>query len=202
MKKRTNFEKLQIITNNYALLWKKSRGYAPDSVADKLDIAMLKWQYELTETLKIWIDKGLSLTDGELILARANIGAVVESWLKFFYCIYYEDYLKNPVYDNKGKIIDPEKLGLEKLKKISTGILWENEDSIKYKWVESVQLKRNAIHSFRYRDIGTPLEFLGDIEYLYQFVKDIVSRFPPIEDFLSECGGIYPDGYIHNVYFD
>ncbi len=46
---------------------------------------MLEWQSELTITLKIWIDKGLTMSTGELILARANLGAVVESWLKFFY---------------------------------------------------------------------------------------------------------------------
>ena len=62
-----------------------SRGIAPDSAADKLDDAMLEWQSELTKTLKIWIDKGLAMTTCELILARANLGAVVESWLKFLY---------------------------------------------------------------------------------------------------------------------
>ena len=79
------YDVLVILTNNAALIWKEARGIAPDSAADKLEDAMLEWQSELTKSLKIWIDKGLTMTTGELILARANLGAVVESCLKFFY---------------------------------------------------------------------------------------------------------------------
>jgi len=94
MAKRDRYDVLVILTNNATLIWKEARGIAPNSVADKLDDAMLEWQSELTKTLKIWIDKGLTMTTGELILACANLGAVVESWLKFFYCIYYENYVR------------------------------------------------------------------------------------------------------------
>lgn len=89
--KRERFDTLCIITNKAALLWKNARGIAPDDVADKMDIAMLNWQSSLTQALKIWIEKGLSMSTGELILARVNLGAVVESWLKFFYCVFYAE---------------------------------------------------------------------------------------------------------------
>ena len=117
--KRSDYEVLQIQTNNMALVWKESRGIAPDSVADKLDDAMLKWMAELTDTLKIWIDKGSAMTDGELILARTNMGALVESWLKFFYCVFYEDYKKKPLTQlKKGKTItvEPNNMKFEDLK--------------------------------------------------------------------------------------
>lgn len=81
MAKRKQYEVLVILTNNAALIWKEVRGTAPDSAADKLDDVMLEWQSELTKTLKIWIDKGLSMTTGELILARANLGAIVNEIL-------------------------------------------------------------------------------------------------------------------------
>lgn len=96
MERKNKYDILKRETGNMAVLWKNSRGIAPDTVADKLDDAMLSWMVELTDTLKIWIDKGIFMTDGELILARTNMGALVESWLKFFYCVYYEDYIKNP----------------------------------------------------------------------------------------------------------
>ena len=105
MSKKNRFDVLDILTNNTALIWKKARGTAADSVADKLDKAMLDWQGDLTRTLRIWIDKGLTMTNGELILARSNLGAVVESWLKFYYCVFYEDYLKNPLTNNRGIMI-------------------------------------------------------------------------------------------------
>jgi len=56
---------------------------------------MLDWMSQLTQCLSIWIDKGLDMTDGELILARTNLGSIVECWLKFFYYVYYDDYQKN-----------------------------------------------------------------------------------------------------------
>lgn len=79
------FKELMNVTNSTMCVWKEySRGYAPDEVADKLDNATLEWISSLTETLDIWLSKGLSLTQGELILARTNMGSLVESWLKFF----------------------------------------------------------------------------------------------------------------------
>ena len=192
----TKFDILKIKTNNTLLLWKDVYGIAPNSTASKLDKAMLVWQKELTDTLEIWIDKGLSMTDGELILAFANLGAVVESWLKFFYCVYYDDYCKNPITykdpkTGKDKMVEPEKAKFDKLKEFSRGKLWTDEKSKAYLWVDAVQHKRNAIHSFRYRDIGTSQGFLNDVDYLYDFVDSIISHLPPLEDYIET----YPVGY-------
>lgn len=162
----------------------------PNSVADKMDNAMLNWITELTETLSIWIHKGIHLTDGELILAKTNLGALTECWLKFFYCVYYEDYLKNPKLNTKGVIVEPNKMSFESLKLFSVGILWEKGDS-NYLWVEKVQHQRNSIHAFNYRNIGTPKEFIDDVEKLYKFVDSLTMRLPPVEDFIET----YPIGY-------
>ena len=199
MARRSSFDILTIQTNNTALIWKDVHGIAPDNAAKKLDIAMLDWQSELTKTLKIWIDKGLDMTVGELILARANLGAVVESWLRFFYCVFYDDYINQPMKNKKGQILEPEKdMRFEDLKKFSTGILWDDERSKDYLWVDSIQKKRNAIHSFTYKDIGTPLDFLLDVDHLCEFVDMILNHLPPVEDYI-EC---YPAGYMQNVYFE
>ena len=199
MARRSDFEVLMIQTKNISLIWKDVHGIASCDVANKLDIAMLDWQYELTESLKIWIDKGLKMTTGELILARANLGAVVESWLRFFYCVFYDDYMKQPKVNKKGHVLEPEKdLRFEDLKTFSTGILWDDENSDDYKWVDSVQKKRNAIHSFTYKDIGTPLDFLHDVCYLCKFVDMILNHLPPVEEYI-EC---YPEGYVLNVYYE
>ena len=187
----TKFDILKIETNNTMLLWKDVYGIAPNSSAKKLYKAMLEWQTELTNTLEIWIDKGLTMTVGELILARANLGAVVEFWLKLFYCIHYEDYRKNPIKTKENKMIEPEKIKFEKLNELSTGILWESFASEEFFWVDTVRYKRNALHSFEYKNIGTAQDFLDDIDYLYEFVDNILSRLPPIEDYVE----FYPEGY-------
>ena len=178
------FEELKKITNDTEVLWKKSRGFAPDSVADKMDAAMLHWITELTNALEIWIQKGQSLTDGELILARTNLGAITESWLKFFYCVYYEDYLKNPL-KKKGTVVEPDKMSFEDLKNFGVGIMWDDNKDMRYLWVDKIQHQRNSIHAFNYRDIGTPNEFLDDVNKLFEFVKQIETQLPPIEDYLK-----------------
>lgn len=185
-----NYDKLKRVTNNTEVLWKNARGIAPDSVADKMDAAMLKWITELTNALEIWLQKGIDLTDGELILARTNIGSLTECWLKFFYCAFYEDYLTNPKL-SKGKIVEPNKMSFEDLKTFSIGILWDDDQDDYYKWVDKIQHQRNSIHAFNYRDIGTALEFLEDVDILYEFVDLIEMRLPPLED----CIDAYPAGY-------
>ena len=180
------YNKLLEITKSTMALWKESWGIAPYSVSERLDKAMLDWNMELTEALSIWIDKGFTMSTGELILARVNLGNIVEFWLKFFYSVYYEDYLNDPQLCKKG-IVEPESMSLEKLKNYSQEILWEDSTSKGYLWVDSVQKKRNAIHSFLFRDIGTVAEFFADIDSLYEFVKDIVDRLPPLEDLISDA---------------
>lgn len=190
--KYTKFDILKIRTNNTMLLWKDVYGIVSNPTATKLDKAMLAWQKELTDTLEIWITKGVTMTDGELILACTNLGSVVESWLKFFYCVYYDDYCKKPI-AYKDKMIEPEKAKFDDLKDFSTGKLWDDENSKEYMWVDSVQHKRNAIHSFRYRDIGTAQDFLDDMDHLYDFVDNIILHLPPLEDYIET----YPIGYKH-----
>lgn len=185
MERRSNFDNLTIKTNNVSLVWKNVHGLAPENAAQKLDAAMLDWQSELTKTLKIWIDKGLDMTTGELILARANLGAIVESWLRFFFCVYYDDYIQKPKTNGKGRILEPDKMPFDNLKKLSIGILWDDNKSKDYLWINSIQYKRNAIHSFTYRDIGTPADFLDDIDRLYKFVDMILNRLPAIEEVIE-----------------
>lgn len=197
MARRSDYDILRIQTRNTAIMWKESRGVAPDSVADKMDDAMLSWMSELTDTLKIWIDKGTSMTDGELILARTNMGALVESWLKFFYCVFYEDYIKNPKIV-KGKMVEPNNMKFEDLKNFSNGILWDDNKSAMYIWVDKIQHYRNAVHAFNYRDIGTAVEFMSDMDEFYKYVGHILNHIPPLEDFVP----YYPAGYVTNMYFD
>lgn len=117
------------------------------------------------------------MTDGELILARTNMGALVESWLKLFYCVYYEDYMKNPLTQNKeGKTItvEPNNMRFEDLKNFSKGILWDDDKDPLYVWVDKIQHYRNAVHALNYRNIGTAIEFMADMEEFYKYVNHIL----------------------------
>lgn len=178
------YDRLKAKTNKTVLLWGNSRGIAPDSVADKMDEAMLKWLSELTDALQIWIDKGFGLTDGELILARANMGAIVESWLKFFYCVYYEEYQLDPVKYGRNRMIQPNECTFNQLEEYSKGKLWEEDDELSH-WINKIRNYRNAIHSFNYREIGTAEDFVNDISKLNSFIDKVEKQLPPLEDFLD-----------------
>lgn len=196
--KPTKYEILKKQTQNSALVWKNVHGIAPKEVADKMDTAMLEWMVGLTNCLSIWLDKGKTMSVGELILARVNLGALVEAWLKFFYYVFCIDYSKSPKTTKKGKTIKIEDLSFDNLKTFSIGILWEDDKDKEYLWVDKVQSMRNSIHILQYRDIGTNEDFLKDIDEFYNFVDHILSCLPPVEDALT-C---YPEGYEINVYFD
>ena len=156
--------------------WENSFGWAPDSAANKLSAARLDWLKELTDCLEIWEDKGICLTNGELLLACSNLGALVEGWLKLFYCVYYEDYLRNPL-KQKAQIVEPNDMSFEKLKQFSRGILWD-QSSDWDKWIDRIQKKRNAIHAFNDRDIGTAAEYLDDIRRYDRFIDLLDGRLP------------------------
>ena len=81
---------------------------------------------------------------------------------------------------------------------ISGGNTFATLQKLRDKWVDSIQYKRNAIHSFKYRDIGNAYEFLEDVDTLFEFVDNVLSHLPPIEDYVE----IYPEGYVFNVYFE
>lgn len=182
----TDFSLLLEQTEKQVALWKCARGIAPEAVVAKIENAPLDCLVELTECLSIWIEKGESMSTGELILARTNLGAVVECWLRFFYYIHYLDYKDSPLKKKGTTIIEPEDLSFEQLKKFSTNILWDDEQTDDYKWIESVQKKRNTIHAFKNHEIGTCSEFLKDVDALNEFVENLISHFPPLEVIMKD----------------
>lgn len=86
----------------------------------------------------------------------------------------------------------------EDLKIFSIGKLWDNANDLEYIWVDKIQQMRNAIHAFNYKDIGTPKDFIEDLEKYYDFVENIYYTLPPIEDYIQK----YPEGYKINLYFE
>ncbi len=183
------YDELCIRTSEILSDWKKSFGFAPTNVTAVLDKARLDWLVDLTISLKHWSNVRGDVSEGELLLACSNLGAVVEGWLKFFYVVYLNDYYSDfnnvKKADGKGNynVVDPNNLSFERLKQYSRGKLWEKGSDWDL-WVERVQQKRNAIHAFNNKDIGTIQEFNDDVVKLGELVKHIHSHLPPIEDYI------------------
>lgn len=170
------YNSIKIESERVLDFWQNPRGWAPESATEILVVSRLDWLEGLTNTLKIWIDIEDEYDNGELLLANANLGALVEGWLKLFYCVYFEDYRKNP-HEHKGKIVKPNDLSFEILKQFSWDILWK-QGSDWDKWIGRIQYKRNAIHAFNSRDIGDKAEFISDLIKFYDLIELIDARLP------------------------
>lgn len=63
------------LTSSMMTFWKSADGWASVEAAGLLNKSMLEWQASLADSLARWLE---ATTDGDLILAWANLGALVE----------------------------------------------------------------------------------------------------------------------------
>lgn len=179
----------QIISLNAKLsaFWSSAHGWAPDDAANLLSKSRLDWQVSLSETLHWWIDRD-PMTDGELILAWANLGAILEGTLKLFFSIYYsafqadtEALKKANAYDHQKKAHkEPDRLTLEVLRQYV--IHKELFEEAHLEMFQLVQSRRNAIHAYKDRELGTANEFRDSVRGYMKFLTEVDHRVP------------YPDG--------
>lgn len=84
-------QSIKSMTRNELRHWTKTdKKVLPKNIQVILSDSRLDLIIEMTEALDIWFDK-LIFSEADSILAYANLGALVESWLKFFYVIYIYD---------------------------------------------------------------------------------------------------------------
>ncbi|MBU0992169.1 MAG: hypothetical protein KJ737_06710 [Proteobacteria bacterium] len=156
--------------------WKSSHGWASIEVAGLLSASMLEWQASLSSSLHRWL---FSTSDGDLILAWTNLGALVEGQLKLFLSIYYDDYREDidAIKDKRGRLKDPDHLTLEPLRQFFVKRIW----TVGRNWnpyVERLQKCRNSIHAFSSRDIGTFSSWKEELRTHLSFIRDINSQVP------------------------
>ena len=157
--------------------WKSAHGWAPIEAANLLNKSMLEWQKSLASTLSLWTGE---LSDGELILAWANIGALVEGQLKLFLSVFYKDYTKNidaAIKTKGGTIKDPDGLMLDPLRQFFHKNIW-NEGEQWDEWILKIQNRRNAIHAFQSKTIGNTEELHKEMQTLLAFIERINRQLP------------------------
>lgn len=164
------------LTTRMMGFWENAHGWAPIEAANLLNRSMLNWQSSLSASLHNWL--GTS-SDGDLILAWANLGALVEGQLKLFLSVYYEDYRAdvNAIRDRNGNLQDPGGCTLEPLRQFFVKNIWTvGEDWNQY--VEHIQQRRNAIHAFTARDIGSFDDWNVKLRRHLSFVREMNRRLP------------------------
>lgn len=170
----------EIVKKHIALdsFWRNSAGWAPSEAADLLEKSRLDRQVALSKCLSLW--KGNfdeEVRDGMLILAWANLGSLVEGTLKLFLAVWYNTYEEDDDSPKRqGKLISPDKLTLEQLRQffVKKGFL----SSAFTEFVATVQARRNAIHSFKDREIGNENDFFEALCKYRDLIEDIDLSLP------------------------
>lgn len=174
-------DRVSRLTTDMMTFWKSASGWAPAEAAGLLSRSMLDWQASLASSLSRWIN---ATGDGDLILAWTHLGALIEGQLRLFLSVYYEDYKADaqPMV-MRGNVQQPDEASLELLRQFFVRSVWiAGSDWNTY--VQFVQLRRNAIHAFRPRDIGTFDEWRNSLRTHLAFVRDLNDRMPyPDEGF-------------------
>lgn len=158
--------------------WEDSEGWAPPEAAWLLEKSRLDWQVSLSNCLKIWISKpSKKESDGFLILGWANLGSLVEGTMKLFLSVWYEVYKDDQdlIIMRRGQLQDPDVLKLEAMRQYFKKKIWDDTWDT---WVLRIQRRRNAIHAFKERDIGTHSDLLDEIRKYLEFLRYMNARLP------------------------
>lgn len=176
-------EKIISLNDKLSDFWASAHGWAPEDAANLLSKSRLDWQVSLSKTLHLWIGRD-PMTDGELILAWANLGALLEGTLKFFFSVYYSDFQtdiealkKANAYDHKKNTHkEPDGLTLEVLGRyVIHKNLFVKEHQEMFQLVQS---RRNAIHAYKDRELGSLNEFRDSICGYMKFLNEVDLRVP------------------------
>lgn len=181
----------KIVTLNaeIAKFWSQAHGWAPANAANLMSKSRLDRQVSLSRCLYLWFGLTSEDThDGTLLLAWANLGALIEGTLMLFLSIHYEDYTSDidALKCEKGKIKDPDSLTLEELR-----CFFIKKDILSDEWInyiQNVQRKRNAIHAYKDKDIGTFSEFYACAKLYLNLLQEINSRIPYPDDYYQPDG--------------
>lgn len=175
------------MNTKFSVFWASAHGWAPDDAATLLSKSRLDWQVSLSETLHFWVEKD-TMSDGELILAWANLGALLEGTLKLFFSIYYSKFQsdiealkKAGAYDHRRNTHKlPDRLTLETFRVYACqNDVFRKCDRILIKLIQS---RRNAIHAFRDRELGTVDEFRQAARSYSSFLTDVDLSVPYPDD--------------------
>lgn len=171
-------DRIETLNRNLAKFWSSSHGWAPLEAAELLGKSRLDRQVSMSATLRFWLSDDVhELTDGELILAWANLGCLLEGTLKLFLSVWYVDYSNdvNALKKDK-KTKDPDGVALGELKQF-----FSKTDLLSERWITYigiVQQRRNAIHAFQNKELGSTADVRRSVREYLMLLRMINRRLP------------------------
>lgn len=171
--------RIERLTHRLMAFWKNADGWAPIEAAGLLNKSMLGLQSSLATSLKRWV---IYESEGDLVLAWVNLGTLVEGALKLQLSVFYNDYkADSEAVKVKGKLKDPDGVKLNDLRVFFEKRIWD-ADSPHAQYVKLVQQRRNTVHAFQAKEIGSFSEFKQAIRKHLVFLRDINKMLPYPDD--------------------
>jgi hypothetical protein len=186
------------LTEGLTQFWSSPQGLAPIESAELLTKSRLDWQASLARQLKLFLLPENMKEEGALILAWAALGSLTEGTMKLFLSVFNQHYLAEKdkhdlkaIRDRTGKFIEADSLTLENIKVFFAARIYRQWVRDHWKaigemdwidWITKIQQRRNAIHAFKDRDIGTFDEFHGELGNYLNFMRKLTDAFPYPDD--------------------
>lgn len=158
-------------------------GWASGNAARLLTESRLDRQVGLSRTLTLWLDPpNDNDSEGRLILAWANLGALVEGTMKWFLCVFEKDYANSPETDRHGNRIEPDNVWFAKLCRYFVDEVGQTPEFDRL--CTRVRRRRNAIHAYSDHSIGTWAEWNESVIDYRRFLVHFALAVPyPDEQF-------------------
>ena len=166
--------------------WSGAQNWAPIEAADLLTKSRLDRQVSLSNLLYRWVEPPSEAEkDAVQIIAYANLGSLVEGTLKLFLSVFYETYkIDSDAIVKFGKLQNPDVATLDPLRQYFKKKIWNTEDPADAwdAWILKILQRRNSIHAFKHRDIGTFEELQDDIRAYLKLLRRINNQLPYPDD--------------------
>jgi len=186
-------DRIIFLTEQLVKFWTNPQGWAPVEAAELLSRSRLDRHASITRQLRLFTDSG-NMESGYLILGWAALGSLTEGLLKLFLAVYYKTYQVHILIDEIARIVkdrkgnsDPDGLMFEVLRQFFEKKVfpenakehWEIAGELNWlEWLKKIQSRRNVIHAFKDREIGTVLEFHAELQNYLIFLRKIAFSLP------------------------
>jgi len=190
-------DRIETLNHNLAHFWRTSSGWAPVEAAGLLSKSRLDWQISLSNSLRIWVRQPPdALSAGELILAWVNLGSLMEGTMKLLLSVYYKDYLADIEGLKASRAFDNKKQAPKPPDTLPFDILlsyFKSKDLLDAESQEVATLtqqRRNAVHAFKDRPIGSGTEFQKVVRNYLKMLRDVNLRLPyPEQQYIPQETG-------------
>ncbi|MCA9252240.1 MAG: hypothetical protein KDA54_14035 [Phycisphaerales bacterium] len=184
MDTRQCIEDIKAVHEHWESFWGDG-GWASGDAAELLTASRLDWLHSLAGCLSLWTEHGgEDSSPGKLILAWANLGALLEGSLMFFLSVFKHNVDEtNETVEGQRAAARLERWTLEQLRTFYEEHVWiEPERAELTDWILQVQRRRNAIHAYRDRELGTVREFRDDLIKYLKLIVNLEGRIPYPEE--------------------